>query len=100
MFARVALLSGLAFSCFGTDLEHRIDALVDASGAAGKGFAGIHVIQISTGKALYHRNEDRLFLPASNMKILTSALAMTRLGADHCFTTRVMLEPSGDVAII
>ncbi len=94
------LIGVFELSCSGTDLEHRIDALVDATGAAGKGFAGISVIQISTGKPLYHRNEDRLFLPASNMKILTSALAMTRLGADYRFTTRVMLEPSGDVAII
>ncbi len=102
MLARSILLSGLALSCFGTDLDRRIDAIVDASAtrAATYGFVGVHVVQLSSGKALYHRNDDRLFLPASNMKILTSALALTRLGADYRFTTKVMLEPSGDLAII
>ena len=31
---------------------------------------------LSTGKTLYQRNHDRLFLPASNMKLFTTALAL------------------------
>jgi serine-type D-Ala-D-Ala carboxypeptidase/endopeptidase (penicillin-binding protein 4) len=59
---------------------------------------GIHVIQLSTGKTLYHRNEDQLFLPASNMKLFTSALALLRLGPDYRFTTQLRLETPGDFA--
>ena len=86
--------------CSATDLEHRIDALAESSGPATRGFLGIHVIQLSTGKTLYQRNQDRLFLPASNMKLLTTALAMVRLGPNYRFTTQVMLEPSGDLVLV
>jgi serine-type D-Ala-D-Ala carboxypeptidase/endopeptidase (penicillin-binding protein 4) len=101
--------------CSATDLEHRIDALlesrapVESNGAGGRGavraqasvparggHVGINVIQLSTGKTLYHRNEDQLFLPASNMKLFTSALALLRLGPDYRFTTRLRLETPDD----
>ncbi len=42
------------------------------------------------GGTLMARNADRRFVPASNQKILTSAFALTRLGSDHRFTTRVL----------
>lgn len=84
--------------CWGaTDLEHRIDALADASGPVAHGFFGIHVVDLATGKTLYRRNEDKLFLPASNMKLFTSALALLRLGPDYRFTTQVVRESSGDL---
>jgi serine-type D-Ala-D-Ala carboxypeptidase/endopeptidase (penicillin-binding protein 4) len=95
-----ALLLVGAFSCSGTDLEHRIDALAESSGPASRGFTGISVIQLSTGKTLYQRNQDRLFLPASNMKLFTTALALQRLGPNFKFLTELIAEPSGDVAII
>ena len=59
---------------------------------------GIHVVQLSSGRILYRRNEDRLFLPASNMKLFTSALALLRLGPDYRFTTQLKLETPGDFA--
>src|SRR5262249_4789123 len=59
-----------------------------------------HVVDLKTGKTLYSRNENRLLLPASNMKLATSAAALTRLGADYRFTTRLVLEPSGDLVIV
>jgi D-alanyl-D-alanine carboxypeptidase/D-alanyl-D-alanine-endopeptidase (penicillin-binding protein 4) len=94
----VFVLSALA--CTGTDLEHRIDALVEASGPIGRGFAGIHVVDLANGKSIYHRNEDKLFLPASNMKLFTSALALLRLGPDYRFVTQVVREPSGDLTLV
>ena len=82
----LALLAVLTLQA--TDLEHRIDAAADAS----RGFAGIHVVELSTGKVLYKRNEDKLMLPASNAKLFTSALALLRLGAEYKFTTQVIAE--------
>src|SRR3984957_3035147 len=76
MRCAVFLLSML--SCWATDLEHRIDALADASGPVSQAFVGIHVVELATGKTLYHRNEDKLFLPASNMKLFSTALALLR----------------------
>ena len=88
----------LAASCAAADLEQRLDALTAAPPALG--FAGIHVIEASTGKTLYQKNADRLFLPASNLKILTSALALERLRPDYRFITRVVRETSGDIVLI
>src|ERR1019366_1339341 len=84
--------------CSAADLEQRLDALVAQSPAVG--FAGIHVVETATGKTLYQKNQDRLFLPASNLKILTSALALERLRLDYRFTTRVVREASGDVVLV
>ena len=39
-------------------------------------------------------------MPASNMKVLTTSLALLRLGPDYRFTTRLVREPSGDVVLI
>jgi serine-type D-Ala-D-Ala carboxypeptidase/endopeptidase (penicillin-binding protein 4) len=82
------------------DLEHRIDALVDASGPAARGFIGIHVVELTGGKTIYQRNQDKLFMPASNMKLFTSALALLRLGPDYRFTTQVIREASGDLVLV
>src|SRR5277367_1642302 len=96
-FAVVLLLS--AWSYGASDLEHRIDALTESSGPLGRAFVGIHVIELKGGKTLYRRNEDRLFLPASNMKLFTAALALRRLGPDYRFVTRAAFEPSGDLVL-
>ncbi len=93
----------VALACFSAlcpaaDLEQRLDALTADSPT--RGFAGIQVVEAATGKTLYSKNADRLFLPASNLKILTSALALDRLRPDYRFTTRVLREPSGDVVLV
>jgi serine-type D-Ala-D-Ala carboxypeptidase/endopeptidase (penicillin-binding protein 4) len=88
----------LAAGCQAADLEQRLDALAAENPALG--FVGIHVVEAATGKPLYSKNADRLFLPASNLKILTSVLTLERLRADYRFTTRVVREASGDVVLV
>jgi D-alanyl-D-alanine carboxypeptidase/D-alanyl-D-alanine-endopeptidase (penicillin-binding protein 4) len=70
-------------------LEQRIDDLVRRTPALAPGVIGIEAVQINTGKVLYSRDPDRLFIPASNTKLFSTALALLRLGPDHRFTTRV-----------
>jgi D-alanyl-D-alanine carboxypeptidase/D-alanyl-D-alanine-endopeptidase (penicillin-binding protein 4) len=48
---------------------------------------GIDVVSLDSGKTLYRRDADELFLPASNAKLYTSALALQTLGAGARFTT-------------
>ena len=48
---------------------------------------GIDVSSLDDGNALYRRNADALFLPASNAKLYTSALALQTLGASARFST-------------
>jgi D-alanyl-D-alanine carboxypeptidase/D-alanyl-D-alanine-endopeptidase (penicillin-binding protein 4) len=91
-------LSGLA--CRGAELEQRINALVDSSKLDSRASIGIHVVDAASGKTLYQRNENRLLLPASNMKLFTTALALLRLGPDYRFETRVVREPSGDLTLV
>ena len=92
-FALLALAS-----CSAADLAQRLDALIEDNRAMG--FAGIHVVDLASGKTLYRRNDDRLFLPASNLKLFTTALALDRLGPDYRFLTRLVREPSGDLLLV
>ena len=81
------------------DLQHAIDALLEASPVA-RASVGIQVVDLKTGSALYSRNADRLYLPASNMKLFTAALALERLGPDYRMTTRLVRAPSGDLILV
>ncbi|MGH8216820.1 MAG: D-alanyl-D-alanine carboxypeptidase/D-alanyl-D-alanine endopeptidase [Rhodanobacteraceae bacterium] len=48
---------------------------------------GIDVVSLGNGNTLYRHDADALFLPASNAKLYTSALALQTLGADARFAT-------------
>ncbi|MBM4192976.1 MAG: D-alanyl-D-alanine carboxypeptidase/D-alanyl-D-alanine-endopeptidase [Gemmatimonadetes bacterium] len=48
---------------------------------------GILVVDPQTGDTLYSHNAGKLFMPASNQKILTSAAVLSALGADYRFST-------------
>ena len=79
----------------GADLKSKIDELVSKTPALGNAFAGFEIVSLANGKALYQHNQDRLFTPASNMKLFTTALALTKLGPQYSFKTQV----GADVAI-
>jgi len=48
---------------------------------------GIHVALASSGRAIFDHNGSKLFIPASNLKILTSACALELLGPEHRLQT-------------
>ena len=54
-----------------------------------RGFWGIEIVSLSSGKTLYARNEDKLFTPASNTKLFTTAAALALIGPDYRFRTTV-----------
>src|SRR5215471_18882436 len=58
-----------------------------------KGEWGLLVVDAGSGTTLYEKNADHYFLPASNMKLLTTALALDTLGPDYKF--RTTLETDG-----
>ena len=66
------------------------------TGSTGKGEWGLLIMDPQTGETLYQQNADRYFVPASNMKLFTTALALTKLGPDYRFHTT--LETSATVA--
>ena len=48
---------------------------------------GIKIHSLERNKTLYSVHSDRLFAPASNVKLLTTAMALKRLGPDYRFKT-------------
>lgn len=80
-----------------SDFAKRIDQLIDESGFASARW-GISVIALSDGATLYSRNADKLFTPASNMKIFTTAVALDLLGADYRWRTSVFAGKPPDTS--
>jgi serine-type D-Ala-D-Ala carboxypeptidase/endopeptidase (penicillin-binding protein 4) len=70
----------------------RVDALL-AAPPASQAHWGILVVDAKTGETLYAHDEQKLFSPASNMKLFTTALALSTLGPDYRF--RTTLETRG-----
>ena len=50
---------------------------------------GVLVKSLKTGEIIYKRNADKLFIPASNMKLFTSAAALNLLGSNYVYTTEL-----------
>lgn len=50
---------------------------------------GVLVRSLDSGTTLYARNAERLFVPASNAKLLTAAAALETLGPDYRYETIV-----------
>jgi D-alanyl-D-alanine carboxypeptidase/D-alanyl-D-alanine-endopeptidase (penicillin-binding protein 4) len=59
---------------------------------------GVQVVSLKTGAVWFETNATRLFVPASNSKLFTVALALDRFGADHRFQTvfRAAAKPGPD----
>lgn len=58
---------------------------------------GVYVRVTESGRVLFARNADTPMIPASNLKVLTTAAGLAVLGSDFRFTTEV-LGPPVDVA--
>ena len=65
----------------------RVDSLLDAP-PFNRHFWGVALVD-DKGKLLYARNADRLFVPASNTKLVVSAVGSARLAPDWTVTTSV-----------
>lgn len=55
---------------------------------------GIEVTDLTTGTSLYHRNQTRSFIPASNMKLFSDAAALMVLGPDYRFRNQLSTSSS------
>jgi len=53
---------------------------------------GIDVVDLTTGTTLFHRNQSRLFIPASNMKLFSDAAAIMVLGPDYRFNNQLSIS--------
>ena len=55
---------------------------------------GMVVIDLSSGDTLYSRNIDRLYTPASNMKLFSEAATLMALGPDYRFKNQLSTSAS------
>ncbi len=94
----LALLLGCAISLApamaAQSLAERLDKRLDAPGLEHL-LWGVAVTDVD-GRLLYGRNADRLFIPASNTKLVVSVVANALLGPD--FTVQTSVYGSGTVA--
>jgi D-alanyl-D-alanine carboxypeptidase/D-alanyl-D-alanine-endopeptidase (penicillin-binding protein 4) len=67
-------------------LTHLVDSLVSQPKFRSAEF-GVLIVNPATGDTIYSRNAGKLFIPASNMKIVTSAVALKELGPDFRYKT-------------
>jgi D-alanyl-D-alanine carboxypeptidase/D-alanyl-D-alanine-endopeptidase (penicillin-binding protein 4) len=82
----------------GAGLPENIQKLIDSNAAARTAFWGIQIVDLGTGKTLYELNADHYFVPASNTKLFSTALALNRLGPNFTFVTRVVADAAPDAA--
>src|SRR5271157_2593805 len=78
-------------------LNARLDQILRSS-AASRGFWGIEVAELPTGKVLFNRDAQHLFHPASNMKLFTTAAALEKLGPSFVFRTTVESDSGAPAA--
>lgn len=58
----------------------------------------IQIVKADSGEVVYSHNSNKPFVPASNMKIITTAAALKYVGADYEYETRVGLW--GDALLV
>ncbi len=69
-------------------LRARIEAILSQPDAW-RAHWGIKVVSLDRGQAVYSYNEHKFFVPASNTKLFTTALALSTLGPQFRFRTTV-----------
>ena len=94
------LLRTLVLFCFligalpAAGLPAKIQQVLDASTRVQRGFLGLAIVNLASGEVVFESNSSHLFVPASNTKLFTTALGLTRLGPDYRFHTTVVASPS------
>jgi len=70
------------------DLRGQIDTII---GTQKNVEFSVHVLRAQTGQTLYSHRADQPMIPASNMKLVTTAAALRVLGPDFVYVTKVGL---------
>jgi len=79
-----------------TSLTRQIERAIAGSPIAGSAAWGIQATELASGKTLVALNASHFFVPASNTKLFSTSLALTKLGPDFTFQTRVLAAAAPD----
>ncbi len=72
-----------------THLQKQIRTLLDDPTIA-NAHIGIYIESLKDGEVLFAQNPFKLFVPASNMKLFTTATALVKLGPEYRFKTPLL----------
>lgn len=61
---------------------------------------GVVIQSLETGEYFYKRNESKLFIPASDLKLITTAAGLLLLGPEYRFSTNVYINGNIDGSIL
>ncbi|MBZ0199166.1 MAG: D-alanyl-D-alanine carboxypeptidase/D-alanyl-D-alanine-endopeptidase [Ignavibacteriaceae bacterium] len=61
---------------------------------------GVFIQSLETGEYFYKKNEDKLLMPASNLKLFTTAAGLILLGSEYKFKTNIYSRGSIDGSIL
>lgn len=96
------LIATVFVLCFGSftraDLAKSIDKIISRSLQQKVTFS-IHIIRADSGSTIYDHNARKSLIPASNMKVITTAAALKYLGPDYEYKTKVGLSDDTIVVI-
>ncbi len=93
--ALLALLSPIA--ALAQDLNNQIEILLSHA-QLGSSRVGVFIQDVDSGETLGAVNETESFMPASNMKLITTGAALTVLGPEFAFRTE--LRRAGDTLMV
>ncbi|MFO7446842.1 MAG: D-alanyl-D-alanine carboxypeptidase/D-alanyl-D-alanine-endopeptidase [Ignavibacteriaceae bacterium] len=61
---------------------------------------GVSIQSLETGEYLYKRNEDKLFIPASTLKLFTTSAGLIALGGEYRWSTQLYANGKIDGSIL
>ncbi|MEJ2614898.1 MAG: D-alanyl-D-alanine carboxypeptidase/D-alanyl-D-alanine-endopeptidase [Ignavibacteriaceae bacterium] len=61
---------------------------------------GVVIQSLETGEYFYRRNANKLFIPASDLKLFTTASALILLGPEYCFSTNILMDGKMDGSVL
>lgn len=93
----VAVFSVGFVSVASAGLAEKIDGIINKSSQKGVQYS-IAIVKADSGEVVYSHDANKAMMPASNMKVITTAAALKYLGPDYEFKTKVGL--CGDTLVV
>ncbi|MCD6385926.1 D-alanyl-D-alanine carboxypeptidase/D-alanyl-D-alanine-endopeptidase [Candidatus Sumerlaeota bacterium] len=76
-------------------IQRRLSEIFSAP-AFENAFWGVMVQDVESGRVLFQRNAEKSLMPASNMKLYTTSVALVLLGPDYRYRTRIYYQGTID----
>ncbi len=99
------MLLAVVFNCFcgcvyaqGPAFNRELKSIADRELGADM-VASIQVAELGSGTILMEMNPDLALVPASTMKVITSACALSALGPDFCYKTSVYSDGVAETSV-